>query len=32
MTTGTAVATIMIMVRFTKMDGAGNDFILIDKC
>src|SRR6266566_1153367 len=30
MTTGTAVATIMIMVRFTKMDGAGNDFILID--
>src|SRR5437762_679866 len=30
MTTGTAVATIMNMVRFTKMDGAGNDFILID--
>ena len=30
MTTGTAVATIMTMVRFTKMDGAGNDFILID--
>jgi diaminopimelate epimerase len=30
MTTGTAIATIMIMVRFTKMDGAGNDFILID--
>src|SRR6059058_134289 len=30
MTTGTAVATIMNMVRFTKMDGAGNDFVLID--
>jgi len=30
MTTGIAVATIMNMVRFTKMDGAGNDFILID--
>src|SRR5256885_44117 len=30
MTTGTAVTTIMIMMRFTKMDGAGNDFILID--
>jgi diaminopimelate epimerase len=30
MTTGTAVATIVNMVRFTKMDGAGNDFILID--
>jgi diaminopimelate epimerase len=30
MTTATAVVTIMNMVRFTKMDGAGNDFILID--
>src|SRR2546429_9770631 len=30
MTTGTAVATIMNMVRFTKMDGQGNDFNLID--
>ena len=30
MTTCTAVATIVNMVRFTKMDGAGNDFILID--
>ena len=30
MTTGTAVARIMVMLRFTKMNGAGNDFILID--
>jgi diaminopimelate epimerase len=30
MTTGTAAATIMVMLRFTKMNGAGNDFILID--
>ena len=30
MTTGTAVATIIIMLRFTKMNGAGNDFVLID--
>ena len=30
MTTGVAVATITIMPRFTKMNGAGNDFILID--
>jgi diaminopimelate epimerase len=30
MTTGAAAATIMIVLRFTKMDGAGNDFILID--
>ena len=30
MTTSTAAATIMIMLRFTKMNGAGNDFILID--
>ncbi len=30
MTTGTAVATIIIMLRFTKMNGAGNNFVLID--
>ena len=30
MTTGRAAATIMIMLRFTKMNGAGNDFILLD--
>jgi diaminopimelate epimerase len=30
MTTGTAAAKIMIMLRFTKMNGAGNDFVLID--
>jgi diaminopimelate epimerase len=30
MTTGTAAATILIMVHFTKMNGAGNDFVLID--
>ncbi len=30
MTTSTAAATITIMLRFTKMNGAGNDFILID--
>jgi len=30
MTTSTAAATISIMLRFTKMNGAGNDFILID--
>src|SRR5213083_2337428 len=30
MTTGVAVTTITIMLRFTKMNGAGNDFILID--
>ena len=30
MTTGTATAKIKIMLRFTKMNGAGNDFILID--
>src|SRR5205823_4366962 len=29
-TTCTAAARIMIMLRFTKMNGAGNDFILID--
>jgi diaminopimelate epimerase len=27
---GMAAARIMIMLRFTKMNGAGNDFILID--
>jgi diaminopimelate epimerase len=27
---GMAAATIIIMLRFTKMNGAGNDFILID--
>src|SRR5437763_13818540 len=30
MTTGVAVTTITIMLRFTKMNGAGNDFVLID--
>src|SRR6266545_6207035 len=30
MTGRKAAATIMIMLRFTKMNGAGNDFILID--
>src|SRR6266481_9249077 len=30
MTMGMAAATIIIMLRFTKMNGAGNDFILID--
>ena len=30
MTTSAAAATITIMLRFTKMNGAGNDFILID--
>jgi diaminopimelate epimerase len=30
MTTRTAATTISIMLRFTKMNGAGNDFILID--
>jgi len=30
MTTSTAAATISIMLRFTKMNGAGNDFILFD--
>jgi diaminopimelate epimerase len=30
MTTRKATATIRIMLRFTKMNGAGNDFILID--
>lgn len=30
MTRSTAAATITIMLRFTKMNGAGNDFILID--
>src|SRR5262249_16188487 len=30
MTTYTAAVTITIMLRFTKMNGAGNDFILID--
>jgi len=30
MTTGTAAAKITVMLRFTKMNGAGNDFILID--
>src|SRR5881396_744546 len=30
MTTGTAVAKITAIMRFTKMNGAGNDFILID--
>ena len=30
MTTGVAVTTITIMLRFAKMNGAGNDFILID--
>lgn len=30
MTTTTAAATILTVVHFTKMNGAGNDFILID--
>jgi len=30
MTMDMAAATIIIMLRFTKMNGAGNDFILID--
>ena len=30
MTTSTAATTISSMLRFTKMNGAGNDFILID--
>ena len=30
MTRSRAAATITIMLRFTKMNGAGNDFILID--
>src|SRR2546421_11026339 len=30
MTTDTATAKIRVMLRFTKMNGAGNDFILID--
>src|SRR5262245_42372021 len=30
MTTSTAAATISIMLRFMKMNGAGNDFVLID--
>jgi diaminopimelate epimerase len=30
MTTGTATAKIKGMLRFAKMNGAGNDFILID--
>src|SRR5213078_4424157 len=30
MTMGMAAATIIIMLRFTKMNGAGNDFVLID--
>jgi diaminopimelate epimerase len=30
MTTSAAAVTIHIMLRFTKMNGAGNDFILID--
>ena len=30
MTRSTAATTISIMLRFTKMNGAGNDFILID--
>jgi diaminopimelate epimerase len=30
MTSGVAAATITIMLRFTKMNGAGNDFILFD--
>lgn len=30
MTSGAAAATIPIMLRFTKMNGAGNDFILFD--
>jgi len=30
MTTKTGATTISVMLRFTKMNGAGNDFILID--
>src|SRR5256884_9250938 len=30
MTTDTATAKIRVMLRFTKMNGAGNDFILVD--
>lgn len=30
MTTSKAAATISIMLRFAKMNGAGNDFILVD--
>jgi diaminopimelate epimerase len=30
MTTSTGATTISIVLRFTKMNGAGNDFILID--
>ena len=30
MTTTTAATTILGMLRFTKMDGAGNDFVLVD--
>ena len=30
MTSTRAAVTIMIMLRFTKMNGAGNDFVLID--
>src|SRR6266436_5294159 len=30
MTTSTAATTISSMLRFTKMNGAGNDFILLD--
>lgn len=30
MTTITAPATILIVLHFTKMNGAGNDFILVD--
>jgi len=30
MTSGVPAATITIMLRFTKMNGAGNDFILFD--
>src|SRR5207237_429163 len=30
MTTDTATAKIRVMLRFTKLNGAGNDFILVD--
>jgi len=30
MTTASATAKIRVMLRFTKMNGAGNDFILVD--
>src|SRR5215468_8698982 len=30
MTSGVAAVTITMMLRFAKMNGAGNDFILID--